>query len=101
MKGFGSLIGLLAALALLALGVLLLPEPGISSTAALFTALWLFIALVAAISFGREALRRERLNRIRKRLQRTAGSGYMGPARSGINADSREVFIRQRERRTD
>lgn len=101
MKGLASMIGLLAALALIALGLLLLPEPGISSTAGLFTALWLFIALAALIAFGRETLRRERLSRFRKKLRRSAGSGFLRPARGGISADSREVFIRQRGRRTD
>ena len=101
MKGFSSMIGMLAALALLVFGLLLLPQPGISSAAALFAALWLFIALAAAIAFGREAMRGERLSRMRKGMRRGAGSSVLRPARGGAPADSRELFIRQRGRRTD
>jgi hypothetical protein len=101
MKGFTTLFGVITALALLALGLLVLPEPGISSTAGLFTALWIFIALAAVTAFGREALRRERFIRVQKSLRRSAGKAFLRPRHEGATAHSRGEFIRQRGRRTD
>ena len=65
MKGFGDVLGLMLALALFTVGLLLLPGPSLDSQAGLFAALWLLVTLVAAIAFGNELRRRERLNRLR------------------------------------
>lgn len=101
MSSFGVLMGMLAALALLAAGLLLLPEPGFDTAAGFFTALWLLVAFFAAAAFGREALRREKLSRHRKNWRR---KGRRLPARmpaGRVPLQSEGDSIRLRGRRLD
>lgn len=99
MKGWSALIGLLTALALPAAGLILLPEPGLSSVSTLFSAIWMLVALTSAVAFGREVLLKRQVSRIRKRLRRAAGRKLKrAPAGAGVFY-SRGEFIRQRARR--
>ncbi len=102
MKSFGIMLGLLAALALLAAGLLLLPEPGFDTAAGLFTVLWLLVALFAAVAFGREALRREKLSRYRKSWRRKSRRipARLPAGRMPLQSTEGE-FIRLRGRRLD
>ncbi|MEW5783841.1 MAG: hypothetical protein AB1767_01945 [Bacillota bacterium] len=102
MEGFRAVIGLLIVLALLSLGLILLPAPGLNSTAGLFTALWLPAALAAAAAFGRELWQRERLQRVRRKRKAAAKRG----AKLNISGRYRRVLegdapINRRERRLD
>ena len=101
MQGFVVAVGLLAALALLSLGLLVLPGPTLGSVPGLFSALWLLVTFFAAAAFAREAWRRDRLHRARKRLRGLSTRRRRAP-RSGRAPGEAwpEEFIRQRERRS-
>jgi hypothetical protein len=94
MKAF---CGILAALALLALGLYFLPAPETASTGGIFAALWLLAAAISAAAFGRELLLLLRLNRIRTRWRRAGKKLRRRPA---VTA-SRFNHLRERERRLD
>ncbi|NLY39708.1 MAG: hypothetical protein GX044_10495 [Firmicutes bacterium] len=68
-----ELLGLLLALGLISLGLLLLPAPSLDSFTGVFTALWLAVTLLAAVAFGSELRRRERLRRWRGKRRPAAG----------------------------
>jgi len=99
MKSLAALIGLLAALALSAAGMLLLPAPETGGAAGIFAALWLLITMLAVVAFGREALRGEKLYRVRKSMRGSAGSRAFVRSGGRAAAYTRGEFIRQRARR--
>ena len=92
-----SMAGMLAALALLAVGFLVLPSPEKSPMAGTFSALWLLITAISALAFGRELWRLLRLNRLRRRWRRAAKKPQRRPAAHR----SRRSYLRERERRLD
>lgn len=102
MPYFTMVIGLLAALALLSAGLILLPAPDLESVPGIFTSIWLIIALISLISFGTAVSRRERLNRYRDRHRYAARSGISGGmSRRKPATTARELPVRERERRLD
>ena len=92
-----SMAGMLAALALLAVGFLVLPSPEKSPMAGTFSALWLLITAISALAFGRELRRLIRLNRLRQRWRKAAKI----PQRRLAAHRSRRSYLRERERRLD
>lgn len=92
-----ALFGMLAALALLALGLYFLPLPASEPAGKILAALWLLAASFSALAFGRELLMLRRLNAIRKRWRLGARKQRRRPAR----AFTRLVPLRERERRLD
>lgn len=92
-----AFFGVLAALALLALGIYFLPAPEAVSTGGILASLWLLAALVSAVAFGRELLLLIRLNRIRTRWRRT-GKKLRRPSAATVSAFTR---LRERERHLD
>lgn len=94
MKALG---GALSALALLAVGFLLLPAPENTPAAGTFVTLWLLITGISALSFGRELWRLLRLRQIRKRWAAAAKRKQRLPQRDF----SRVSYLRERERHLD
>lgn len=94
MKAF---CGVLAALALLALGLYFLPAPEIATAGGLFALFWLLIAVISAVAFSRELLLLLQLNRIRTRWRRARKKMRRRPAA----ALHRINHFRERERRLD
>lgn len=91
MKALG---GMLAALALLALGLYFLPAPAIGSAGGIFAALWLLAVSISALAFGRELLLLRQLNVIRKRWRRNVQK----QRRRSDGAITRLAPLRERER---
>ncbi len=89
--------GMLAALALLAVGLFLLPTPAAASAGSIFTTLWLLVTGISAIAFGRELWRLLQLRRIRSRWLLAARQRRRPAARRS----SRVTYQRERERRLD
>lgn len=90
--------GTLAALALLAVGLVLLPTPEVSSAGGIFATLWLLVTAISVLAFGRELWRLQQLSRIRGRwLRSTKQRRRCRPAGSL----SRVTYLRERERRLD
>ena len=104
LHGLGDVLGLLAALALLSLGLFALPGPGMDTVKGLFTLLWLLITFTAAVAFGREVWRRERLKRVRLKwrssFRRNAALRERG-SNSGSGIKENSDRLSQRERRLD
>ncbi|HPU01666.1 MAG: hypothetical protein GX890_06455 [Firmicutes bacterium] len=92
-----ALFGMMAALALLAVGLYFLPPPASGSTGTFFAALWLLAAAISAIAFGRELLLLRQLNAIRRRWRLAARKRRYRPAR----AFTRLAPLRERERHLD
>lgn len=88
--------GVLAALALLAAGLLFLPAPGGDPAGSFFAALWLLITGVSALAFGRELWMLLQLNRIRSQWKRVART-----SRLRVRKPSGVTRLRERERRLD
>jgi hypothetical protein len=103
MRGFFTIAGLTLALTLVALGLLLLPEPGFGSVPAVFTALWLLVALASALAFGKELWRREKLKAYRKhwRSGKRRGVWKTGSRRRALTGQARFTLMAERERRLD
>lgn len=89
--------GMLAALALLAVGLFLLPAPAAASAVSIFTTLWLLVTGISAIAFGRELWRLLQLRRIRSRWLLSSQQRRRPVARRS----SRVTYQRERERRLD
>lgn len=94
MKAF---CGIMAALALLALGLYFLPAPETTSAEGIFAALWLIAAAVSAVAFGRELMLLLKLSSIRTRWRRSGRKPRRRPA-AGL---SRLTHLRERERHLD
>ncbi|MGB4501446.1 MAG: hypothetical protein WBJ12_00210 [Dethiobacteria bacterium] len=95
--GVRALGGTLAALGLLAAGLLFLPAPEGSSTGGIFAALWLLVTGISALAFLRELTMLLRLSQIRSRWMRAAKRARRRPA----GDLSRVTPLRERERRLD
>lgn len=95
--GVRALGGTLAALALLAAGLLFLPAPEKASAGGIFAALWLLVTGISALAFGREFWMLLRLSRIRSRWMRAAKR----PRRRPAGDLARVTHLRERERRLD
>ncbi|NMD42544.1 MAG: hypothetical protein GYA86_04440 [Firmicutes bacterium] len=91
-----ALGGTMAALALLAGGLLLLPPPEGISVGGIFTSLWLLLAGLSAAAFVRELWRLLQLRRIRSRWRKMAGK-----RRRPAAPVSRLTSLRERERHLD
>ena len=89
--------GMLAALALLAVGLFLLPAPAAAAAGSIFTTLWLLVTGISAIAFGRELWRLLQLRRIRSRWLLSSQQRRRPVARRS----SRVTYQRERERRLD
>ncbi|MBS3943769.1 MAG: hypothetical protein KGZ32_05890 [Dethiobacter sp.] len=101
MKGWSAIIGLLTALLLPAAGLILLPEPELSSRSGLFSAIWMLVAMASAVAFGREVMLKRQVSLIRKRMRRSAGSKLKrSPADTGV-LYARGEIIRQRARQSE
>lgn len=92
-----ALGGMLAALALLAVGLLLLPAGESAASSRIFIALWLLVTGISALSFGRELWRAWRLKQIRRRW-RSASKGSRRPLRRKFTPAD---HLRERERHLD
>ncbi len=99
MSNFSVRVGLAVSLLLTILGLSWLPQPGIYSVEAIFTAIWLIMTLMAGAAFGKELWCQERLNRIRKRwkeqssqerVQRSSRSAQRSRDRSPKNKINRQ-----------
>lgn len=101
MRSLGMVLGLLAAVVLLSLGLLLLPEPGTGTLPGLFSTLWVLVTLVAVLSFAVELWRRMRLGYLRRR-HRGTGRHFAAVRRTGSPREpSRLTVVVERERRLD
>ncbi len=89
--------GVIAALALLALGLYFLPAWGTTSMGVVFAAFWLLAALISAAAFGRELMLLLQLNRIRTRWRRSRKKLRRSPAAGASSLN----HLRERVRHLD